>query len=277
MFKRQVKAILRSQKGFTLIELLAVMAIVAVLAGIVSTSVSGSGESATIATAQTDASTVNSAVGTFFADQEATEVKTTKTVLVVADIASDIDIDPDSDTIGAIDFDAAIDLAATDPDDPSLERVQEKSSGWPELYLTENSDTADTSDAVSIYENVFPTSVTTTDNIVIRVIVADSDGLAINRIELLEGYTSVDLDALRDGGYLAAVPASFDETIEVDVGQVTVEIPTFLWLFRKNTTAGGAEDNSRVVSVFILADVQVEEVFSFDFDDDLQLTYAQIF
>ncbi len=42
---KTLKAIFRSERGFTLIELLAVMSIVAILTGIITTSVSGSSES----------------------------------------------------------------------------------------------------------------------------------------------------------------------------------------------------------------------------------------
>ena len=44
MFKAIVNRIFKGERGFTLIELLAVMSIVAVLAGVVSTSISGTGE-----------------------------------------------------------------------------------------------------------------------------------------------------------------------------------------------------------------------------------------
>ncbi len=61
---------LRNNKGFTLIELLAVMAIVAVLAGIVSTQVSGSGDTSKDVQTQQDATTVETAVADIFSDQD---------------------------------------------------------------------------------------------------------------------------------------------------------------------------------------------------------------
>ena len=81
---KTMKRILQGDSGFTLIELLAVMAIVATLAGIVSTSVSGSNETSKVAAAQQDASTTVSAAGAYFADHEAAEVLETLNVTVTA-------------------------------------------------------------------------------------------------------------------------------------------------------------------------------------------------
>ena len=72
----------KNQMGFTLIELLAVMAIVAVLAGIVAVSVSGSGETSRDAQIQQDANTVETSASDFFSDQGGAELLTPKTVTV---------------------------------------------------------------------------------------------------------------------------------------------------------------------------------------------------
>ena len=63
------KIALRDHKGFTLIELLAVMAIVAVLAGIVSVSVGGSSETSRDTQTRQDANTVETAAADFFSDR----------------------------------------------------------------------------------------------------------------------------------------------------------------------------------------------------------------
>ena len=76
-------AVLKNQKGFTLIELLAVMAIVAVLAGIISIAVGGSGETSRNTQTKQDATTVESAAADFFSAQEGAEVLSPKTVQVL--------------------------------------------------------------------------------------------------------------------------------------------------------------------------------------------------
>ena len=68
MFNR----IARGVKGFTLIELLAVMAIVAVLAGIISVAVAGSGETSRDTQTVQDGTTIETAVGEYFGDQSGT-------------------------------------------------------------------------------------------------------------------------------------------------------------------------------------------------------------
>ena len=75
-------SVLKNQTGFTLIELLAVMSIVAVLAGIVSVSVAGSGQTSRDAQTSQDATTVESSAADWFGDQVSAEVLTPKTVSV---------------------------------------------------------------------------------------------------------------------------------------------------------------------------------------------------
>ena len=75
-------ALLKNQRGFTLIELLAVMAIVATLAAIVATQVSGSGETSRDVQTQQDATTVATAVGEFFSDNLGAEVLRPRTATV---------------------------------------------------------------------------------------------------------------------------------------------------------------------------------------------------
>ena len=77
------KIALRDHKGFTLIELLAVMAIVAVLAGIVSVTVSGFGESSRDTQTKQDATTIQSAAADFFSAQVGAETLRSKTVTLL--------------------------------------------------------------------------------------------------------------------------------------------------------------------------------------------------
>ena len=76
MIRKLKKAMLNAHRGFTLLELLAVMAIVAVLAGIVTTSVSGTNEASRDAQAIQDSTTVRSAVTDYFSDQAGAEIIT---------------------------------------------------------------------------------------------------------------------------------------------------------------------------------------------------------
>ena len=69
-----VKGTRWGNKGFTLIELLAVMAIVGVLAAIVSVAVSGTGQTSRDTQVQEDANSAGNAVADFFDDQPVTEL-----------------------------------------------------------------------------------------------------------------------------------------------------------------------------------------------------------
>lgn len=73
----------RGQKGFTLVELMVVMAIMAVLAAIVFPAVSGTSEVSVDSQVKQDASTVNSAVSDYFADQTGAEIFTTNTTTIL--------------------------------------------------------------------------------------------------------------------------------------------------------------------------------------------------
>ena len=78
----QLKNLLRIQEGFTLIELLAVMAIVATLAGIVATQVSGTGDTSKDVQTKQDATTVGTAVADYFSDQEGAAITPPPSVTV---------------------------------------------------------------------------------------------------------------------------------------------------------------------------------------------------
>jgi prepilin-type N-terminal cleavage/methylation domain-containing protein len=266
MLKSIIRLIRGSQRGFTLIELLAVMAVIGVLAGIVTTSVSGTGETSTVAQARSDASTVESSAGTYFTDQAATEVLTPKTVDVTAEIATGHPL---------IDSPVAFDTGAEE-----LFVIQQKSSRWPEVYITENLDSDATALAcvASAYCHEFPTTGLRTDAVVLSVIVADSDGAAITRATLLSGYTAVDFTTLTAAGYAASTPDTATQTADVNVNtDKDITVHNFLWLFKKSTSAGGSgEDDSRSVAVFKLANVQVTEG-TLVADDTVTLFYAQIF
>ena len=82
--KEMLRKLCSNQKGFTLIELLAVMAIVAVLAGIVSVAVGGTGETGRDTQTKQDATTIETAAGDFFADQDGAEVLTPQIQIILS-------------------------------------------------------------------------------------------------------------------------------------------------------------------------------------------------
>ena len=118
--------VLRESRGFTLIELLAVMAIIGVLAAILTPIASQSGESAREAQIKQDAGTVEGVIGQVFSDRQSqAEVVTPELVTVTALINSDV--------VGIT--------------------TQETSSRYPEKFITHQA-----SSSVSVYESEFPTS-----------------------------------------------------------------------------------------------------------------------
>ena len=254
-----LKAVLKREKGFTLIELLAVMAIVATLAGIVSTAVAGSNESSQDAATRQDAGSFNSSAGDYFADQVAAEELTSSTVTVTANING---LASETNSAG----------------DTTSASVQVISSRWSEAYITENPDQI----GDSIYSDEFPTAGTDTNGVVLNVNIRDKklvDGTAgdiIGRHELLEGYTAIDFtllvgvegDSTKPGGYAESAAASSTKTSTAK-GK---EFHNYLWLFRKGTSASGSgENDSRTISIFKLTSADTEE-----FNDTLTLNYERI-
>jgi len=236
------------------------MAIVAVLTGIVSTSVSGSGESGRDAAARENASVVNTAAGDFFSDQGGAEVLTPSTVEVVIRI-NEVD-------------NAGLD-AAKKP------TVQQISSRWPETPITEEleSDETDTTVFTTPYAREFPTSKVAASSKINNVIITDSSDITIDHDVLLTKYTAIDFVKLvgdpndlvtTPGGYSEKPPASVDQT-QTALGE---EFHNFLWLFRKATSAGGSgPDDSRSIALFKLVTIEVVQV---DSTDKVDLTYKQI-
>lgn len=256
---KTLKAICRSERGFTLIELLAVMSIVAVLTGIVTTSVSGTGESSRDAAARENASGVNTASGDFFSDQGGAEVLTPSTVEVVIRI-NEVD-------------NAGLDAAKK----PTVQKI---SSRWPETPITEelDSDESNTTVFTTPYAREFPTSKVITSGLVNNVIITDSSNIPIDHDVLLTKYTAIDFvklvgdpnDPTTPGGYSEKPPASVDQT-QTALGE---EFHNFLWLFRKATSAGGSgPDDSRSIALFKLVTIEVVQAGGID---KVDLTYEQI-
>ena len=211
------KYVSNSQKGFTLIDLLAVLAIIGILASIVVVSTGGNKAASQTASNQQTASAVNSAASNFSSDQTESETLATAKVTVTATI--------NSDTVA--------------------ESTQSASSIQPEKFITADPDATST----AVYFNEFPTSGADTDGVVVNVVLTDLDGVEITRAEFLEGYTAIDIGSLAEFGFLEERPDSFDSLTSND------RFHNFMWTFKKSTSAGGTDDDTRTVRVFKLFSV----------------------
>lgn len=251
-------ATLKREGGFTLIELLAVMAIVATLAAIVTTSVSGSGESSRDAAAKQDASSVHTSAGDYFSDQTGVQILTPFTVEVVAQINGQTHLDF-AETV-----------------------TQEISTRWPENFITEEitEESALAGDPLTTpYAVEFPTSLISSSSVVRNVIITDLDGETISHLKLLTRYTAIDFVKLvgdendpvnTPGGYTVKAPDSFGQTQTV----LNETFRNYLWLFKKSTSSGGAgEDDSRIVALFKMTSIQVVKDVG---GDKVDLIFVQI-
>ena len=220
-------------RGFTLVELLAVMAIIGVLAAIVIPTVSGTRDAGQDAQAKQDASTIENAANEKFSNgQNLAQVLSTETATTTAQING-----------------------VTPTSTPQI-----ISSRWAERFLTVTTS--------ATYLNEFPSVGGLTDGTVINVIVTDLDGNAITGSGLMSGYTAIDVDLLEKEGYMTQVPSS--ATKVVTVGSFDYHI--FLWMFRKETSAGGGSANdARKVVLFKLQNAEIIEGTS-----TIKLTYGQL-
>ena len=220
------------QRGFTLIELLAVMAIIGILAAIVVPTVSSTREAGKEAQAKQDATTVENAANEKFAKTQ-NSAETLKTETAT--------------TTAKINS-----VAATST-------TQTTSGRWPEKFITANAS------AKAIYGTEFPTSTSPT---VANVVITDLDGNAITSSALLGGYTAIDFKVLEAEGFMTDKPRSVDQVVTV-AGK---NFHTFLWLFRKETSASGGSSNDarKVVLLKLKSAREIEGAGT------VELTYVQV-
>ncbi|HCL25748.1 MAG TPA: hypothetical protein DHW65_05310 [Dehalococcoidia bacterium] len=154
-----------------------IAAIVAVLVAVVTTSVSGTSETSKDAQAQSDASTVNSAAASYFADQGGAESLTPITQTVLA-VTADI--------------------------------VQTSSSSWPEDHLTTVYASVLPGDAI-----ITVTDILFLDDKGDTLVTVDPETNAASDFvvdDLLTHYTAVDFDALINDAYMVEPPNSAEQT-----------------------------------------------------------------
>jgi len=176
MIQRIKKAVLNNQRGFTLLELLAVMAIVAVLAGIVTTSVSGTSEQSRDAQAIQDSTTVGSAAAEYFSDQEGAEIITPQAFAV-------LDIFPNPD--------------------------QETSSRWPEDFVPSiYPDVFPPDTATTVTEIAF---LDEEGGILITVVEETNQAIDFAVEDILTGFTAVDFNILVGQNYMSSEPDSVSQ------------------------------------------------------------------
>lgn len=227
-----------AQKGFTLVELMVVMGILAVLSSIVFTAVSGTSEVAGDSQVKQDASTVNTAITNYYADQTGAEIFTTNTTTILSSTPSTKDV------------------------------AQKISSRWPEKYLTVtylvefplvsgNTTTTTTTD------NVTTTTVLT--EVTASVTITDSNGTTITDKALAEGRNAIDLSALATASYIPTVPKSSSDK--------SGNFHNYLWLVKKTSSAAESGTvESRTVEVFKLSKAEKNETTK-----NYTLYYEQIY
>lgn len=129
--------------------------------------------------------------------------------------------------------------------------LQETSILWPEVFIT------------TAFPGIF--SETTTSVGAISFFNEDGTPSVLSVRGLLENYTAIDFPTLREGGFLQQLPKGLDIKTE--------GFDNYLWLFKKDTVAGGGGTvSSREVEVFKLVTVQAVEGTAFRV-----LAYLRIF
>ena len=303
------KRLVRGMEGFTLIELLAVMAIVAILAGIVSVSVSGSGQTSRDAQVQEDANTAGSSVADYRGDQSVTELFKTKKVdvdgftgieqktskqwpeIFITDFYDTVFVDVSggaTTTVNSMTFlskNGNNAFKATDdiPNDVLFAvSVNADGSEWTitpdsgsDLNLSATGSTSQTNVTVGTvaYDFAFAASSSSSGSVVTVTLNAGGSSVGtlthFTAVTLLTDFNAVDWDTLDDGGYSTTLPESLFASSAITE---SIVYHTYLWLLEKGIAQGSTGTvSSRDLAVYVLTQV-VPSTTSGKFD----LTFQRI-
>ncbi len=220
------------------------MAILAVLVAIVAPAAINSERASITAQAQSDSPSVRNAATDFFNRNSGSEVRTPHTVTTLTKVSG------------------VVVVAAQ----------QEVSSRWPEMFITKGAGVPTLTPGKTANSKYHAILHATGDTVVVRdVILKDPDGITISGSDLLK-FTAIDLTKLSTLNLLRKLPDGVDKVSPTGVGTLTA--PNFLWLFKKESSSLGTNDD-RTVAVFTLVKVQQNEDAT-PARSTVDLTYQQI-
>jgi hypothetical protein len=132
------------------------------------------------------------------------------------------------------------------------------SSRWPEIFITQGTGVPTLTPSKSANSQYSATFETATGPKVVNVVLLAKDGTTpVTGSDLLTKFTAIDAQTLVTKGLLGKLPDGVAKTSGTGVGSPELKAPNILWLFKKQNSSIGTDDD-RVVTVFTL--VKVEQI-----------------